>query len=63
MPGNGDIDDRTSPSVLQCRAVLPRSESRARDPGRHVWTFGKHVRDVTNDEMSAATGLTIEDLK
>lgn len=33
---------------------------RARDPGRHVWTFGKRVRDVTTDEMSAATGLTIE---
>ncbi|MCA3924251.1 VOC family protein, partial [Burkholderia sp.] len=36
---------------------------RARDPGRHVWTFGKHVRDVTNDEMSAATGLKIDDFR
>jgi uncharacterized glyoxalase superfamily protein PhnB len=33
---------------------------RAVDPEGHVWTFAKHVRDVTRVEAGEALGVTIE---
>ncbi len=33
---------------------------RARDPEGHIWTFGHHVRDVSVEEMEAATQLKVE---
>jgi uncharacterized glyoxalase superfamily protein PhnB len=33
---------------------------RARDPEGHNWTFGQHVRDVSTEEMEAATQLKVE---
>ena len=33
---------------------------RAVDPEGHVWTFARHVRDVTRVEAEEAIGLTIE---
>ena len=33
---------------------------RAADPEGHHWTFGQHVRDVSTEEMRAATGLSVE---
>jgi uncharacterized glyoxalase superfamily protein PhnB len=33
---------------------------RAVDPEGHVWTFSKHVRDVTRVEAEQALGVTIE---
>jgi len=33
---------------------------RARDPEGHNWTFGQTVREVSEDEMEAATGLKVE---
>lgn len=33
---------------------------RARDPEGHNWTFGQTVREVSEDEMGAATGLKVE---
>jgi uncharacterized glyoxalase superfamily protein PhnB len=33
---------------------------RAVDPEGHVWTFSKHVRDVTRVEAEEALGVTIE---
>jgi uncharacterized glyoxalase superfamily protein PhnB len=33
---------------------------RASDPEGHNWTFGQHVRDVSSEEMEAATQLKVE---
>ncbi|WP_323122834.1 VOC family protein [Burkholderia alba] len=33
---------------------------RARDPERHVWTFGQTVRHVSREEAEAASNLKIE---
>lgn len=33
---------------------------RVRDPEGHNWTFSHHVRDVSEEEMEAATGLKVE---
>jgi uncharacterized glyoxalase superfamily protein PhnB len=33
---------------------------RARDPGRHVWTFSQTTRHVTREEAEQASGLKIE---
>ncbi|HEX4506267.1 MAG TPA: VOC family protein [Alphaproteobacteria bacterium] len=33
---------------------------RARDPEGHNWTFGQNIREVSEDEMEAATGLKVE---
>jgi uncharacterized glyoxalase superfamily protein PhnB len=33
---------------------------RARDPEGHNWTFGQTVREVSEEEMEAATGLKVE---
>lgn len=33
---------------------------RARDPEGHNWVFGQTVREVSEDEMEAATGLKVE---
>jgi uncharacterized glyoxalase superfamily protein PhnB len=33
---------------------------RAVDPEGHVWTFARHVRDVTRAEAEAAIGVRIE---
>jgi uncharacterized glyoxalase superfamily protein PhnB len=33
---------------------------RARDPEGHNWTFGQHVRDVSAEEMEAATQYKVE---
>ncbi|AOJ83442.1 glyoxalase [Burkholderia savannae] len=33
---------------------------RARDPERHVWTFGQTVRDVSREEAERDSGLKIE---
>lgn len=71
LPDDADIDAHceraraAGAEILQAPADQFYGDRvyRARDPGRHVWTFGKHVRGVTNDEMSAATGLTIEDFE
>lgn len=71
LPDDADIDAHceraraAGAEILQAPADQFYGERvyRARDPGRHVWTFGKHVRDVTNDEMSAATGLKIDDFR
>lgn len=71
LPDDADIDAHceraraAGAEILQAPADQFYGERvyRARDPGRHVWTFGRHVRDVSNDEMSAATGLTIEDFR
>ena len=71
LPDDADIDAHceraraAGAEILQAPADAFYGDRmyRARDPGRHVWTFGKHVRDVTNDEMSAATGLKIEDFR
>ncbi len=68
LPDDADIDAHceraraAGAEILQAPADQFYGERvyRARDPGRHVWTVGKHVREVSNDEMSAATGLTIE---
>ncbi|HDR9147753.1 VOC family protein [Burkholderia vietnamiensis] len=67
LPDDADIDAHCERARAAGAEILqPPADQfygdrtyRARDPGRHVWTFGKHVRDVTNDEMRAATGLTI----
>ncbi|MDN7674854.1 VOC family protein [Burkholderia oklahomensis] len=36
---------------------------RARDPERHVWTFGQTVRRVSLEEAGQGSGLTIEGWK
>jgi uncharacterized glyoxalase superfamily protein PhnB len=33
---------------------------RAVDPEGHVWTFSRHIRDVSRAEAEEATGVTIE---
>ncbi len=32
---------------------------RCRDPEGHIWTVGQTVKEVSNAEMEAATGLKI----
>lgn len=32
----------------------------AADPEGHCWSFGEHIRDVSNADMEAASGLKVE---
>lgn len=42
------------------RIMIGGESYRAVDPEGHVWTFSRHVRDVTRAEAEAAIGVKIE---